>query len=731
MAITYSAGTGTLITSYALDESLGDQSQQVGDNQIVISGALSVAGNGQIGDGSNGVGDSFIGRLVVKSLAGTKEERRCVDEQAGTGNTIILTVHEDWAANPVVTTDTVHVPYQAADIEDGGASGGISFNTRTGLFECTNVVTVQAAGGFEVSDGTPLEIDDRGSTISLIVTGDIYSGYEAGGESVGGGKFISYNNTAGEPMVQFQSGSGGTVHDAEFWGQLLPQQFEHANGAGTVFRSCKVVNGSQENHLFNMDVKNHKIYGKGGTSEIVRVDAGTVSDGLILSNVETIDTVADILSETITLEKLTLINVPSYFTVRQNKTINLISAIWDVTSYTQLTWPGTATGNELNDRKAVKTTVKQADGTLLQNAVVVVHEDTQGLGVTVEENTDVNGYAESSFIYLKHATNSVTTTYGGHAVRVDKWRYFPFIATQDSTEDYIKDTIIGIDSGVVQTVQATALTAGSGVTWNEDTNSSSIIKFTGGSGGTIGLAVDDTITDGTTGATGIVTEIVQGDGVAGTIHLKTRNTTAFSVGTATINNGADGWTATLTAASEQRFAIWLDGNNTSYQVQHDYWAAKSSENTLSTDGKNLHQWGRDQQERVLYKLGNNFYTERAYGKGVFIIGTSAGTVDYFTDDAGGTFAPDVSITITVGANVSLNGAEIRIYDLDNIPAGSLGTELAGVESNVGATYQFSANAANLIWIQIMLDGYVEFGQEYTIPSVDSSFTADLKIETNT
>lgn len=88
------------------------------------------------------------------------------------------------------------------------------------------------------------------------------------------------------------------------------------------------------------------------------------------------------------------------------------------------------------------------------------------------------------------------------------------------------------------------------------------------------------------------------------------------------------------------------------------------------------------------------------------------------------------VTLTISAQVSLVGAEIRIYDLDNSPAGSLGTELSGTESVSGATYAFSSAASNSIWIQIMKNGYIEFGQQVTMPTTNGSFPATLISEVN-
>ena len=89
-----------------------------------------------------------------------------------------------------------------------------------------------------------------------------------------------------------------------------------------------------------------------------------------------------------------------------------------------------------------------------------------------------------------------------------------------------------------------------------------------------------------------------------------------------------------------------------------------------------------------------------------------------------------TVSVTIEAAVSLVGAEVRIYDLDNSPAGSLGTELSGIESHTTATYIYSGSGSNLIWIQIMLSGYVEFGQSFTMPSSDGTFTALLQADLN-
>lgn len=91
--------------------------------------------------------------------------------------------------------------------------------------------------------------------------------------------------------------------------------------------------------------------------------------------------------------------------------------------------------------------------------------------------------------------------------------------------------------------------------------------------------------------------------------------------------------------------------------------------------------------------------------------------------------PIDQVTTTLTSNVSLTGAEIRIYDLDNLPAGSLGSELKGVESLTGS-FTFTTNASNNVWIQIIQTGYQEYGQSYTVASLDNTLSVILSQELN-
>ena len=92
--------------------------------------------------------------------------------------------------------------------------------------------------------------------------------------------------------------------------------------------------------------------------------------------------------------------------------------------------------------------------------------------------------------------------------------------------------------------------------------------------------------------------------------------------------------------------------------------------------------------------------------------------------------PMDQVTTTLSSDTVLTGAEIRIYDMDNLPAGSLGTELVGTESLAG-TFSFTTSAANQVWIQVIQSGYQEFGQSFIVPATSSTLSLTLAQELNT
>jgi hypothetical protein len=118
------------------------------------------------------------------------------------------------------------------------------------------------------------------------------------------------------------------------------------------------------------------------------------------------------------------------------------------------------------------------------------------------------------------------------------------------------------------------------------------------------------------------------------------------------------------------------------------------------------------------------------GSGDMTISIAGGGTIPSIRTAGANVNASAAVALTIEAQVSLSGAEVRIYDLDNSPAGSYGTELSGTESNGAANYVYSGTSTNSIMIQIMKTGYVEYTQQYTMPAADATLTVNLKPELN-
>ena len=678
MAITYSAPNGTRITSPAMTEALPSQAQQTGNNTVVVSDTLGNIGGGQIGNGTNGIGDTYAGRLlIINQNTGSEQIRFCTTDAAGTGTTRILTVSEDWTTNPVITTDTIYVPYEFGDIEDGGAGNGINLNSKSGLWEFSNTLEIQSTGVLQTVGGQGMELDDQGTTYAFQVQsgGFFYGGYPAAGANISGSQIISYNNATGEPTTEVLSGGHLHLWDCLVWAQRFGQQFDVQDGGEGYFRRTKFLSVTDELILYDSDIGDCSADGRGATTEIVRVDTGTVCDGFVIANVDTLDSRADTVTETLTLSGVQFVNVTDLINVRNNKTWDMIDPIWDATTFSDFVWVGT-TSNAVNDRRSVFAVVQEADGTKLQNALVNIYENTQLADLVQELTTDVDGEASGNFLYLEHLTNSTTNTYGGHALQAGKWLYLPFVAAQVSTEAFNGTIVLNPDNNITETTQATAITAGSGITWNEDTNPSEVVAFTGGSGT---LADGMIITYSPSGAVGTISTAMSGDSTAGEFHLHTRNATAIGTGqTFTRTGGTAGtFSGTHTNASEQPFSIWIDGNDLAMTIIYDYLAARQNETTLTATGELIWEWCRSAQTQPLYYNGSAFFTEVSNAKGIVVVDGGAGTQAYYTDDNGVQYVPPVTVTVTFDS--LKDNSEVRIYE-----AGT-NVELAGVEDATAGT----------------------------------------------
>ena len=686
-------------------EVLGSQTQQTGNNTVVVSNVVTSLTNyyGFIGTKY----PTYVGRCVILNPSGSPAtQRRVVISQTnGTGNTKILTVNRDWDTNPAETTDSLYVSYDMDDLETGGSNTGVALGTRTGTYDWTGILYIGDGtqyAGLYMGAGEGADIYDLGSSNSLIVRNNarLDVGYRnPSGSTISGGIFLFTQNTDAEPMTQYLSGSKGEVSDALLWGQIKALFLEHAAGSAITYRGSKLLSATYGSTFFGSSLYTCAISGRGGANEFIRFDANSIVDGLVLSLTAGITGTNDTSTEIITLKGVTFVNNLAYLAINSNKTFNMINPVWNATTYSDFTWT-TSTANYVYDKRSVEPTIQNVTGTALQDAMVIIYEGDILDDLVVESATDSDGQVDASFTYKLHSTNSSTVTYGTHALRIDKWLYTPFVATQTSTSAVTGTYTLVEDVNIVQTTQATALSNGSGVTFTNQTNPAVVLDYTGGTGT---LLVGMVITGASSTKYGTVVQILEGDSTAGTVLLDTVSATSVFTGGETISRtgGTAGtWSATYTTSTEQKFSVLINGNSKSLQTIYDYFAALTSETTLSATGELVHEWGRGSQARALFNTGASFYTKRSNSKGIFVANYDSGTVDYFTADDGSTYTPastvDLSVTVVDTSNRPIETVQCAIYktsddtelmneDTETVTTGNFVTGVKYTIVNVGDT----------------------------------------------
>lgn len=445
-----------------------------------------------------------------------------------------------------------------------------------------------------------------------------------------------------------------------------------------------------------------------------------------------------------------------YITIAaESETWNSINPLWTIgTGQTELDFLGTSQG-EVNERYSIAVTVQQASGTKIQDSRVKIVEENPTPAIANQVNSDSNGLASTSVLTKKFTASSPTAdltvvTHSSFALKVYKYGRTPFVGALTVTSAVTSGVTLLTDSFQVEATEATAVSDGTQkvilVESASLTQSHSIIKFTGGTGT---LTVGSTVDGVSSGASGTVEEIIEGNSVAGTVILKTRNSTAFS-GTESLNEnaGAGDWTATLTSGSEQRF-YWLIQAGTissvkrTFQQLYDHFQAKLAEATLDTaDGwDDVVLEGRAEYANPIQGVSvgttNTFETIRnaalTHGWVVSGLNSMTGIVGY-TDNSGTLWAPATTVTLEI--NGVKTGVEPTYYVRVRIEAaagGSLpvGTEIMNTQATTSyggsgyykATTSYSYTADQPVTVRARYKGYLPYEASATIGSGGLTVTA--------
>jgi len=280
--------------------------------------------------------------------------------------------------------------------------------------------------------------------------------------------------------------------------------------------------------------------------------------------------------------------------------------------------------------------VEDPDGTDLQNARTMLYEDSQDAIVNLQD-TDVNGDSSDDTLVRQDDDASTNFTRGPFILAVYRYGQDPFRAPQTVSAAIAKDITL-VDDPVITQSEATAL-AHAGIVVSLETNPAQIIEYDTGSGT---LTEGETLTGGTSGATGVIVEIITGDDTAGRVLLKTRNGTAFD---ATEGLSSTSWSGNKLNTTVYSFQWYIDAGSNSLDDTYHWLAAKMAMTTPDTWVTNA----RKRFGKLLTNVGGQYQTERnvADTEGIVIGKRGAGTVEYFTDDSGATIAPSATYTLTV------------------------------------------------------------------------------------
>jgi hypothetical protein len=671
------------VNTYAVTETLATQAQANGIDEIVLSDTLLnlTPDTTDIETARN----TYARRILILRRDQSNEETRyCTSVAAGTGTTQILTVTEPWVTAPS-SGETVDVFYTIGDMNEDGSY----LNTRTGFYEVNDTITIQSGGGVAFYDGVNVEVVDSKSTTNygfIVQSGGRFQvGYIRAGVGISGSIMTGVNNAQGETWMNFQSGSKSRTYDIRMLAPLNPLQWNAASGSDFLSEDFTVFGGTDEGLFFNVNLKNGSISGSSTSTEIIRINSGSVLDGVRLINTAGITTASgDTSTETLTMRNCLWASNIDFIIINSNKTWEIINPTWIVTAAADFNWT-TTTSNKVNERYSVELVLQNPSLTKLQNGLGIVYRGSGDAinsvaapNLDIVDASDVNGVIDNSFVYREYTGGTTTNTAGTHILRVDTWLYDPFLLSLSSTEKYVATITLTLDPYIVQTTQATAITAGSSVTWTEDTtNPFTVLEIGTVSGGT--LAVSDSITQTTSGATGTVIAILDGDGTGASTNILIDVTSGTFDTTNSIGNGT--WTATPTGTIAKFYDIAIDANGISLQALYDYLAAVSSDQTTvqtsSSTGEKIHLWGKNNQARALYYNGSVFRTERSGTQGIIVYDNSGGNVQYYTDNAGNTYTPPVSYNFVLTG--LKDGTEIRLIRVSD------STNVAGVEDMTGGS----------------------------------------------
>lgn len=715
MAITYSAQSGTTVTGSATDisVSVGDFS---GNELSNVTSTLANSNNGNIGTKF----PTYVGRIL--SFIG---EYRLIVAESGTAPNITLTLNDE-ITGADTTSGNARIFYDVDDLETGGASGGITLNSKSGFYELTNTLNIgasgQSTGYLALNSGQCLELDDDGNNFSINVGGSDGStfgqfvcGYTDRDETpLGGAVIVSYNNSAAE-NVFFQGVDGAIrLFDTVVWSQRVGVRVTMAT---PLIDGCTFIDYTTGTNIAtNSDFGKPFIFRNSSFTAKSKTNANIKIEWLAHSDSTTFDHYSNIVFNNLNSLQSTNFNTGTLlglssqqeYVLKNFKWINcdnpyaqqslglnassyqvaVIDPFWDVTTAADTGFRSNAQAY-IYDCSLLEVTVQDNSLAPIADCVVAPYSRF-GTGstdqyinpttISLVQNvrwTNSDGFVETYFYNRNYSyisdTNSTTTAVSTF-VRADAYGYKPYVQGLTQFEPLITSLSLQDDTDLVETVRATAESTFDAASptldvRGFDTDLYYIFEFDTGTGT---VSVGDTIT-ATSNDTFLVEAFITGNSTEGAILA------GPGVGPSGSNwTGSGGWAGNVTAFYP--VGAVLDANNgLSIQQVYDGMAAKLAKNTAPLDATfqyPLAQFCETLTTQPITKDGTKWIGNTGRQGGFAVINTTDSIASFSQI---GTYVFPFSPTVTFEG--VLGNSEIRIYDNPSrLTGGSTSTEVGGVET---------------------------------------------------
>jgi hypothetical protein len=668
MAITSSAGDGVRVTTAAKNGTV----KSFTGGKVRLEDPITTGNNGNLEPSP-----TYADRLIlIDGGTGSGQVRRITGQTTGQGDgdDVDLDVHEDWTTDPDGTS-TYQISYE---LDDCATLTGCSKSSKTGVYEFSRELSIGSSGGggafaflfakdYEGIEGTD---DNTGTQPSIIVedNGRLQFGYIQGGKGISGAIVFGFRNTDAEDFFQFNDGAIVRWYSSVVRSWLADLLWQMATGTtfDVIVDDLLIVEVADNVELRDGSYTNLKWVGASRTADTILIQDDTTISDILMTGMNGFESRDNATTETLEVRNVEFIDtVTRFVNVHDDKTWNFVNAIFDATLASTNILFQVDDLNEVNIKFSLDLLVTEPDGTAINEAQTYVYEGTlnQDLPSANRQDTDANGAASSDVLISKITYPSSVWTKvdsGDWALKVYKWLKLPYVAALANPADAVGASVqivLNVDPNINETTQATAITAGSGITFNKAaTNANTLLSY---DTGTIAFSPGDVVTGGTSGASGTVREVAEGDTASGRLFLHTRNATAFQA-------GEDLEVSAVKRAQATDPLVALDFtwevrcNSLSLQVVYDYHQARLAEDTPSAETITVIEWGEDEHALMVFAEGSDIYSTKrnvALTEGVFLSGRGTGAISQMTADDGTTYTPPTSVTLELtvkdGADESL------------------------------------------------------------------------------